>query len=297
MNARPVRAAGGVVWRTRERGNGTPEVALVHRARYDDWSLPKGKLERGEHVVVAARREATEETGFDVVLGRPLPTQHYVTDGGPKEVRYWAARASGGASAPYGDVDAVEWLSPAVASERLTWERDATVLEAFAAGPLATVPLVLMRHASAVDRAVWEGPDDASRPLDDQGRLESSRLPPLLRSFGVTRVLASDTRRTIDTVRPFTESDGLPVELSPVLSQEGFAERPDAALERARSLLRTQRGTVVCTHRPVIPWLLATLFESSGHPPPQVLLRPAEFWVLHVADGRIAACERHGPFD
>ena len=69
-----------------------PEVALVHRRRYDDWSLPKGKSLPGEHVLLTAVREVAEETGIRVVLGRRLPSTHYARGGGPKVVDYWAAR-------------------------------------------------------------------------------------------------------------------------------------------------------------------------------------------------------------
>src|SRR5215813_13080398 len=86
-------AAGGVVWRERR---GTREVLLVHRPRYDDWSLPKGKLTANEHVLIGARREIEEETGAQVVLGPPLGVQRYEVrkNGGIAEklVHYWSAR-------------------------------------------------------------------------------------------------------------------------------------------------------------------------------------------------------------
>ncbi len=295
MSGDTIRAAGGVVWRPRGAEGAEPEVALVHRPKYDDWSLPKGKLDPGEHVLVAARREIAEETGQRVVLGRPLPDQRYAVGRRPKLVRYWAARAVDGAAPLHDDVDAVEWFRPADAIERLTWSRDAAVLDAFTGGPLATVPLVLLRHASAVKRDDWPDNDDQTRPLDRRGDQEASAVAPLLDCFGVDRILSSDTRRTIDTVKPFAEQREIAVELEPVFSQEGFAAHPDAALDRARTLLRSNTATVVCTHRPVLPWLLATLFERSAQAPPQELLQPADFWVLHMAGGRIFAWERHGP--
>jgi 8-oxo-dGTP diphosphatase len=85
-------AAGAVLWRPGEQG---PEVALVHRPRYDDWSFPKGKCLPGEHVLITAVREVTEETGIGVILGRRLRTVRYLSDGRPKQVDYWAARPAG----------------------------------------------------------------------------------------------------------------------------------------------------------------------------------------------------------
>ena len=78
-----IRAAGGVVWRPGQAG---PDIALVHRPRYDDWSYPKGKCQRGEHVLAAAIREVTEETGLRVVLGRRLTSSVYQTAAGVKRV-------------------------------------------------------------------------------------------------------------------------------------------------------------------------------------------------------------------
>ena len=101
MEAEPegteIRAAGAVVWRP---GTDGPEVVLVHRSRYDDWSLPKGKALAGEHVLLTAVREVEEETGIRVVLGRRLPSTHYQMHGNrPKTVDYWAAKPAGGAPA------------------------------------------------------------------------------------------------------------------------------------------------------------------------------------------------------
>src|SRR6202044_1498557 len=107
-----IRAAGCVVWQPAAAG---PDVALVHRSRYDDWSLPKGKREPGEHVLETAVREVAEETGIAVVLGRRLRSTHYRTGNRPKVVDYWAARpAVAGPLAdfvPHDEVDLLEWLA------------------------------------------------------------------------------------------------------------------------------------------------------------------------------------------
>ena len=88
----PVRAAGGVVWRTGPDGAGV-QICLVHRPRYDDWSLPKGKLEKGEHPLAAAVREVGEETGVRAVPQVRLPGVNYaLRDGTPKTVDYWSMR-------------------------------------------------------------------------------------------------------------------------------------------------------------------------------------------------------------
>ncbi|MCL2552200.1 MAG: NUDIX hydrolase [Actinomycetia bacterium] len=125
-----VRAAGTVLWR-RSAADGKVEIALVHRPRYDDWSLPKGKLKRGEDFAAAAVRETHEETGMRCVLGASLPASRYLVEGRPKEVRYWSAEAVDGGFTPNREVDRVVWLPPAAARHRLTHDRDRPLVDAF----------------------------------------------------------------------------------------------------------------------------------------------------------------------
>jgi 8-oxo-dGTP pyrophosphatase MutT (NUDIX family) len=127
-----VLAAGGVVWR--RQSNGDLEVLLVHRPKYDDWSLPKGKLDDGESAEEAAVREVEEETGLQVSLGEELPsTDYHDRFGRPKHVRYWVMDVSSGQFQPSREVDEVRWLPLVAAAEALSYARDRGVLEAFAA--------------------------------------------------------------------------------------------------------------------------------------------------------------------
>ncbi|MEU5611950.1 NUDIX hydrolase [Streptomyces sparsogenes] len=138
MAGKPViRAAGCVLWRRSDR-DGRPEIALVHRPRYDDWSHPKGKLKRGEDALRGAVREVGEETGVRCVPGPELPTVRYPVKGRPKEVRYWAAEAVPGHSdhpdrgfVPNDEVDRLVWLPPEEARERLTHAHDRALVDAF----------------------------------------------------------------------------------------------------------------------------------------------------------------------
>jgi 8-oxo-dGTP diphosphatase len=124
-----VRAAGGVV--LRPGAGDEPEVLLVHRPRYDDWSLPKGKCDPGESYEDCARREVEEETGIAAELGEPLPEVRYRDQKDrPKLVRYWVMRplAEPGPFAPNDEVDEVAWLPVAEATERLTYDHDRGLL-------------------------------------------------------------------------------------------------------------------------------------------------------------------------
>jgi 8-oxo-dGTP diphosphatase len=290
-------AAGALLWR--RAGQGGVSVALVHRPKYDDWSLPKGKLDAGEHVAVGAVREVTEETGYTVRLGRPLPAQRYLVDGRQKVVHYWAAQADGdGSFAPTREVDQVAWLEPKVARDRMTHPRDADILDAFLDGPAVTEPLLVLRHSKAVKRSEWDG-DDGARPLSKVGTAQAAVLVEVLAPFAPDRVLSSDTRRCLDTVAPYAESRGLTIECEPLFSESGFRAQPAAGRARAEELLRSGTPTILCTHRPVLPELIGHLCSVSGVPAPErsvePALEPGGFYVLHTADGRVVAVERHAP--
>jgi 8-oxo-dGTP diphosphatase len=130
-----VRAAGGVVHRIRDN-DGTVEVLLVHRPKYDDWTFPKGKLDPGETFEDAAVREVEEEAGVRCTLGVELPSTHYIDSRGrSKMVRWWTmdhADASGHAAAD-NEVDEIAWLSVDDARARLSYDRDLPLLDALVA--------------------------------------------------------------------------------------------------------------------------------------------------------------------
>ncbi|MFE0703075.1 NUDIX hydrolase [Streptomyces sp. NPDC058872] len=125
----PILAAGCVLWRPAVSGHGI-EIALVFRPKWTDWSHPKGKLKRGEDARSGATREVLEETGMTCTPGVELPTVHYRVQGRPKEVRYWAAEATGGSFAPNREVTRLLWLPPEAARSRLTQDRDKELVDA-----------------------------------------------------------------------------------------------------------------------------------------------------------------------
>lgn len=123
-----IEAAGGVLWRDEGAGR---EFAVIHRPKYDDWTLPKGKLEHGETHEQAAVREVREETGFEVDRGHCVGEIVYEHGGRRKRVRYWGMRAVDGEFAVNHEVDELRWLPLDVARDLLTHARDRDVLDRF----------------------------------------------------------------------------------------------------------------------------------------------------------------------
>ncbi|MER5394658.1 NUDIX hydrolase, partial [Saccharopolyspora sp. NPDC002686] len=219
---RTVRAAGAVLWRD---GSGGPEVAVVHRPRYEDWSLPKGKLDPGELPAHAAVREVAEETGFSCVLSRFLTRVNYAVPaaGGTAEkvVDYFAARACGGSFAPNSEVDELRWLPVARARELVSYPHDGRVLDVFEQLPTELATVLLVRHAKAGKRSDWNG-DDVLRPLTEAGRQQRDALHSLLPLFGPTRVHSAPRLRCEQTVAPIAADLGVDIEPEPLFSEEGF---------------------------------------------------------------------------
>jgi 8-oxo-dGTP pyrophosphatase MutT (NUDIX family)/phosphohistidine phosphatase SixA len=293
LAAGEIRAAGAVVWRRSQDG---PLVAVVHRPKYDDWTLPKGKREPGEHILLTAVREVAEETGQRVTLGRRLSAACYKVDGRPKRVDYWAGlcREPPADFVPNHEVDRLDWLSVAEAADRLTYDRDVVILSEFAAGPAETVPWILLRHASAGSRSSWRGADLA-RPLDARGAADADGLAWLLRCFGASRVISSAAERCVATVRPFAVMAGRNIEIEPLFTVDA-RRGADAAALRSATLVAEQLPSVICAHRENLPLLLAAACARLGSSPPAgPPLRKAGFYVLHVADSGLAGTEQHNP--
>jgi len=319
VRAQPVvEAAGALVWRVRQ---GRLQVVLVHRPRYKDWSWPKGKLEPGEHVATAAVREVEEETGLDVVLGRPLPGLEYaLADGRAKRVHYWAAQVAGRPDRPAvqarppaehasaDEIDRVRWMDVEVARRRLTRPDDRIPLDALVAAHdrarLDTRAVVVVRHGRARSHASW-GRGEASRPLTDAGARQARALVPVLSAFGVAQVVTSPWARCRGTVEPYATAAGLePVEDEP-LTEARHEESPAATATVLADLLRAGTDVAVCTHRPVLPTVLRVVSAHArgrvrvALPGEDPYLRPGEVLVCHVsgapAGPRVEAVEVHTP--
>ena len=303
--AKPVLAGGAVV--TRQHPSRGTEVVVVHRKRYDDWSLPKGKVENGESVPAAAVREVLEETGVTIRLGIPLDTvcydltkparpdlsKHGKLLTGIKKVSYWGATAKQSVKrAPDHEVDVVSWLPVRAALARLSYAADHYLLEQYLEQPVTT-PLVIVRHAKAMDRKDWSRKDSA-RPINAQGRRQAKLLVPMLGAYGVERLVSSTSVRCLSTLKPYAEATRRKVTSYSGLTEEEGSDDPKGVAKIVRrvraSALSTGRPTAICVHRPVLPHILEALDLAPA------TLVTGEFLVAHLTlDGGVHALERHRP--
>lgn len=302
-----VRSAGAVPWRPGQAG---PEVAVVHRPRYDDWTFPKGKQEPGEHLLVTAIREVDEESGLRISLGRPLPAQEYPVGDRIKRVSYWAGRCTAASPfVPGHEVDQVRWVASSEAGQLLSYPRDAAVLAEFAAGPAQTVPLILLRHSEAGDkgeRTAGKDSDsavsaDMSRPLDTAGTAHARLLARLLACFGRCQVFSSRAERCMATVRPYAAAAGVPVQAEEALTVQ-IEEDPAVAAARAQrgarlaaDLALAGEPAIICAHRENLPELIGAVFGAVRAQPPSEPLGKSEFLVAHLSGRHLAGIERHFP--
>jgi 8-oxo-(d)GTP phosphatase len=281
-----IRAGGGVIWRRAADDSGV-EVALVHRPRYDDWSFPKGKVDRGESEFDAALREVLEETGYHVRPGRTLGEVRYEQRNGTrreKVVRYWAMQAVGGAFTPNREVDELRWLGLDDVERGLTRDSDREVFERFRAGPISTKTVLLVRHGNSGSRSEWPD-DDRLRPLDQTGQQQAKALAGLLSKFDVQELIAADYVRCAQTLEPLAETIGLEVQTEPLLSEQGFPGREDEAVEAIRRLGHNGQSIAVCSQRLVMPKLLERLAREDGAELPHLRTKKGSVWVLSF-DGR-----------
>jgi 8-oxo-dGTP diphosphatase len=255
----PVRAAGGLLWRPDPAAGRL--VCLVHRPRYDDWTLPKGKLLPGEHPLMAAVREVGEETGYWGVPQLPLAPSRYRVADAPKHVDFWAMVAADRPSSvaiDRSEVDQVGWLPVPTALARLTHPRDAAKLRHWASLPPVTGVVLLVRHADAGTR-LDDPAVDAARPLSANGVCDAASLCRVLALFAPGRLISAAPARCVQTLAPLA---GTGTGSPPIEVDDTFAERagdPQAATARLRQLAATGVTTVICSQGAVVPPVLAGL--------------------------------------
>ncbi|MDG3011069.1 NUDIX hydrolase [Rhodococcus sp. D2-41] len=294
MSVAPILAAGGVLWRRHPDGKKL-QFAVIHRPRYDDWSLPKGKLDPGETPAAAAVREIAEETGAAARLDRHLCQVSYPIDSGRiKQVDYWSAQALSGEFEPNGEVDRLQWLSRSHARAAVTQDIDREVLDSFVEPPPRQSVLLVVRHAKAGRRGSFDG-DDTLRPLDRTGRGQAERLIDQLLAFGATDIHTADRTRCIETVTPLANRLGTTIHSEPALSEEAYATDPARARKRAREIAADPGVHVLCSQSGVIPDLMRWWADRDSVTLPRAENRKASTWVLFLSKGILQAADHLGP--
>lgn len=285
MPPRPIHAAGGVLYRDGYPDSG-PEFLVVHRNRYHDWSLPKGKLDRGESFEEGAVREIKEETGYKGKQVDYLGAVTYETNRSRlKLVRYWLMKAKSGSFKPNSEVDRVEWVGLHGAQALLTYNRDARLVErahALLRNPTST-RIYLVRHGNAGVRSKWQG-SDKKRPLTEKGQQQSIGVAEILARHPITEIWASPALRCFETVAPVAENLGVEVQKTKLLKE--YTE-----LDAIHKYLGTigPGSIVLCTHK---DWIGPLLRDLSSR---KVKLRgtrkwpKASVWILDLLGGEVVS--------
>jgi 8-oxo-dGTP diphosphatase len=205
-----------------------------------------------------------------------------------KRVYYWVGRVVGdddvSSYQPNNEIDEVVWLPLERVRKQLHYEYDLDTLAEYELVRKKAWPLVILRHGRAKARKSWTK-DDRERPLTKAGEFQAQQVVPVLAAYGVSYVLSSSSRRCWSTVAPYVDVAGVDLTDSDDLSEEDAT--PETVAEQVRDLLARKEGSVVCTHRPVLPWI----FEALSLPAPE--LAPGSVFVVHHRRGQIVATEHH----
>jgi 8-oxo-dGTP diphosphatase len=285
-----IRAAGALLWR--DNSDLSLEVALIHRPRYDDWSLPKGKLEMGETALQCAYREVQEETGIRATFTRQLGTVEYEESGQEKRVKYWAAHCAltNSEFVPNEEVDQLKWLSPNQALEQATHNSDKSIIEKFISEEQHTDTLIILRHTKSLERGDWDE-EDSHRTLDETGFDQAQLLIKHLEPFAIDELYTSDYTRCVQTVTPLAHARGLSITTVPSLNEESFELDPEKAISFANALKQDEKNILICSHNPVIPSMLRGILNTKLKNKDLIKLEPGDAWIVHRVRGEIVGLD------
>jgi len=284
-----IQAAGAIVWRRNE--SDAIEIALVHRPKYDDWSIPKGKVEGEESLIACAYREVVEETGFAVRFGQSLGSAHYEVNGLPKTVTYWSARLLGEQGKPNPEeVDAVRWMSCEEAKEQLGSDSDRQIVETFQSIEPDTKPLILLRHAKAIERQEWAG-EDTDRPLSSLGERQAKRMLTNFLPFAVEEIHSSSAVRCYESITPLARGLNVDFFFTDSLTEEVFHKNNERPFKYVQRLLVNDFTTLVCSHNPILPSIVSAFVDKFGVEVPSTKLEPGDAWVAHHVEREVVAID------
>jgi 8-oxo-(d)GTP phosphatase len=275
-------AAGGVMHR--DGGGGAREFLIVHRPRYDDWSLPKGKLNRKEGFLEAALREVREETGIQGNRPIDVGSVGYETDAGNRKVvRWWHMEMVGGEFQPNREVDDIAWLPVDQATERLTYANDRKVLaraDALTDDPTYS-KIYLVRHAHSRVKSQWKG-KDRKRPLDQRGRKQAIDLAVRFKAHPVSHILSSDSQRCVQTAKPLVNA----IRMAPILDRRlRIGGDADGVFEMIDEL--QGESVVVVTHGEIIEPVTKKLRKGGVELDGPKEWKKGSVWILEARTGSV----------
>lgn len=285
-----IKAAGTVVWRRNQEDE--IEILLVHRPKYGDWSLPKGKAEIGETSSTTAYRETLEETGSKVKISRNLGKIDYETSDGLKSVNYWSAKYLETIGYPDpNEVDEIKWLELKEVAKNLSNESDHEIIQRFHKIDLDAKVLILLRHAKAFSRSEWRGKEE-ERPLNDIGQKQAQLLVPNLIPFQISEIHSSIATRCFETVDPIARTLEINYFFTDSLSEDIYQKKPNRVFKYIDRLLENSHSTLVCSHNPILPDYLQYKLIRQGFKVSDTYLKPGDAWLVHHISSEIVSVDK-----
>ncbi|GAB3392006.1 hypothetical protein GCM10027568_18500 [Humibacter soli] len=312
MTETAIYAGGAVCWRILD---GVPNILVVHRTKYADVTLPKGKVDPGETLPQAAQREVREETGLDVTLGVPLGVTNYVISSGrEKFVHYWSAEVTEEAVhastfVPNDEIAGIEWVPLRRVRKYLSYKRDVEIIDQWAAlaeeRVTQTFALIVLRHAKATPRSGWKG-EDARRPLTTLGELQAASNVPTIAAWRPKRIVTSNAVRCVETVAPLSSAFDIEAKRTTKLSQDAWESgtSPLGIRDVIGKRVRVRKTAVLCSHGPVLPDIMREIALATGTTMGAYIreaasLEVGEYSVVHLSSTNpasgIIAIETHSP--
>ena len=284
-----VRAAGGIVWRN---ADDNVEILLIHRDRYGDWTLPKGKLDKGETDLEAGLREVHEETGMICKPGVPIGTMRYgLASGEIKRIHYWSMEVTSGSFSPNDEVDEIVWATPAVAGRILTYQRDRDLVASLQDNWWQlTGRIYLVRHARAGRRKDWRG-DDVKRPLSNRGWEQAREIGTFLADAQVERLITSSYVRCRQTLEPAAELLDLKIERHKALFEGTTAKSTERLMRKVGDT-----PVALCTHGDIVPAVLNRLAKAGTVIEDDLQFEKGSIWSVDVVGDTFPTARYIAPF-
>ena len=232
-----------------------------------------------------------EETGFSVRFGQSLASISYQVGQRSKSVTYWAAKylASPGSPNP-SEVDEVRWVLASDADSFLTRTLDKEIVKRFLSTDPDSKPLVLLRHAKAIERVEWAG-EDTDRPLSSIGERQAKRLISSLAPYGIEEIHSSSAVRCYESITPLARAQNIDFFFTDSLSEDVYKKDKERAAKYVNKLLVNNYCALVCSHNPVLPAILSSFVDKFGIEVTEVKLEPGDAWVVHHVEREVVGID------